>query len=117
MDIEFGNGVPLTEFCLRFVQGMADRMAMSFFKYGAVQDAFPSKIDAVETLKLCLIKYERTGNSEYLMDVANYAMIEFMHPRHKDAHYTPVDAKASAGRQWVGDVDPSQRPNKIERID
>ena len=93
-------GVPETEFCDAFVAGMVSRMALSYFKYGAVADAFPVKVNAIETLKLCLTKYEASGNGEFLIDAANYAMIEFMRPRHPRAHYTPVDSKESAGRAW-----------------
>lgn len=93
-------GVPDTEFSERFVTAMVARMALSFFKYGAVAHGFPAKVNAIETLQLCLQKYADTGNGEYLVDAANYAMIEFMHPRHPDAHYRPVDSKDSAGRAW-----------------
>ena len=102
MRINFPAAVPVSEFCLRFVQGMADRMAVSFCKYGLVADAYPSKVDAIESLKKRLDRYAETGNTEWLMDVANFAMIEFMHPRHPEAHYKPTDAKDSPGRAWSG---------------
>jgi hypothetical protein len=35
--------------------------------------------------------YEESGNTDYLVDVANFAMIEFMHPSHPDASYKPTD--------------------------
>jgi hypothetical protein len=81
-----------------FVQGMRDRMAMSFFKYGAVADAYPHKVNALESLRRRLEKYEETGNTEWLIDAANFAMIEFMRPAHKRAHYKPTDSGESPGR-------------------
>lgn len=106
--------VPNSEYNYQFIQGMLDRMAMSFAKYGLVKDAYPARVDAIESLKQRLEKYARTGNTEFLMDVANFAMIEFAHPKHTDAHFKATDSKESGGRQWVGEVDPSQRSNKPE---
>lgn len=104
-----GN-VPASEFSEPFAQGMADRMAASYCKYGAVADAYPSKVDAIESLKVRLARYEATGNTEWLLDVANFAMIEYMHPRHAAAHYLPTDSEESPGRVWAsGEV--SQQGN------
>lgn len=94
------NGVPDTEFSFKFVKGMQDRMAMSYFKYGAVADAYPKKVDAIGSLKMRLEKYAETGNTEFLIDAANFAMIEFMHPRHPEAFYKPTDSDESPGRAW-----------------
>jgi hypothetical protein len=92
---------------------MADRMMMSFSKYGAVADAFPNRVEAIATLKAKLDEYARTGNTEFLMDVANYAMIEFMHPAHKDAFFEPTDK--SSGRKWIDEVDSSERANTPDK--
>lgn len=35
--------------------------------------------------------YETTGNQEFLVDIANYAMIEFMSPSHPKAHLEMAD--------------------------
>ena len=102
--------VPTTEFCEPFVDGMRKRMAVSFFKYGPVADGFPSKVDAIATLKRCLEKYAATGNTEYLMDAGNYAMIEFMHPRHPQAHFRATDSDESPGR--MGAIGPTQSANR-----
>jgi hypothetical protein len=113
--IKWPAGVPSTEVSQRFLQRMVDRMATSFFKYGAVAQGFPSRVDALATLRRCVEKYEQTGNAEYLVDAANYAMIESMHPRFAGAHFTPLDSKGSAGRHWHGEIDASQRANDPSR--
>jgi len=92
--------VPAPEFSAEFAQGMANAMAMSCCKYGPVADAYPRKVDALASLRLRLDRYEQTGNLEYLIDVANFAMIEFMHPRHPQAHHKAEDSHASPGRVW-----------------
>jgi hypothetical protein len=114
MEIKLANGVPSSEFSEKFAQGMADRMAVSFFKYGYVAEAYPKRVDAIASLKERLRKYEQTGNTEWLMDVANFAMIEYMHPRHEKAHFRATDSKESPGRIWNGEVNPIQEPNRIE---
>lgn len=100
MELRIPDNAPRTEFSLPFVQGMLDRMLISFFKYGPVADAYPDKVNALESLKLRLQKYEETGNTEYLIDASNFAMIEFMRPRHPAAFYKPTDSDQSPGRVW-----------------
>jgi hypothetical protein len=39
-------------------------------------------------------KYKETGNTEFLADVANFAMIEFMFPQHEKKNYKPTDSGA-----------------------
>lgn len=112
--IAWAPGIPETEFSADFAQGMADRMAVSYCKYGRVAEAYPARVDAIASLRRRLEKYEQTGNTEWLIDVANFAMIEFMHPSHKNAHFAATDAKASPGRKWRGEVDASQLPNRIQ---
>jgi hypothetical protein len=114
MEIKMADGVPSSEFSRPFVQGMADRMGVSYCKYGRVAEAYPSRVDAIASLKLRLEKYEQTGNTEWLMDVANFAMIEYMHPRPAQAHFRATDSKESPGRKWHGEVNPLQLGNRIE---
>ena len=75
---------PETEFAPEFPQMMANRMAVSFLKYGPVANGYP----------------------EMLVDAANFALIEFMHPRHPDAYFAATDSDQSPGRTRVdGSVD------------
>ena len=41
--------------------------------------------------------YIKTQNKDYLIDVANFAMLEFLYPAFKNAHYTPTDSDKSPG--------------------
>lgn len=112
--IDFPTGVPTSEFSEAFAQGMAARMAMSYFKYGKVADAYPHKVNALKSLQARIDKYLATGNTEYLMDAANFAMIEYMRPSVAGAYFKATDASGSPGRAWNGEVDPNQLPNKVE---
>jgi len=101
------NHLPSTEWSETFLQGMLDRMAISFHKYGAVADAYPHKYDAIGSMRDRLQLYIRgdekkgikPGNTEYLMDAANFLMIEAMHPRHESAHFEGTDETGSPGRR------------------
>ena len=131
---------PETEVSREFLQGIADRMAMSWFKYGNVADAYPKKVNAIESLMLRLVRYmgvdrfraaaesvlakmERvdqephrraSNNTEYLIDAGNFAMIEFMRPSIEGAFYEPTDSNGSPGRVGVfGTI--SQSSNDFER--
>lgn len=92
---------PSTEYSKQFLQGMVDRMSVSYYKYGKVADAVPFQVDALRSLKIRIDKYLETGNTEFLMDAANFAMMEFMHPHLPEAHFTPTDADGSPGRRAV----------------
>jgi hypothetical protein len=111
MTLKLSPVVPSSEYSEKFLQMMLNRMGASYFKYGAVADGFPDKINALRCVELRLKTYTETGNTEFLIDAANFLMIEFMRPRHPKAHFKPTDSQESPGRVWDGDIDPSQRPN------
>jgi hypothetical protein len=92
--LTLNGGVP-SEVSPDFLQGMIDRMAVSFHKYGPVKE---STSDAIASLRKRLDRYEEDGNTEWLMDIGNFAMIEFMKPGHPNAHYRPTDSHESPGR-------------------
>lgn len=92
------NACPPTEYDTQFFEHMVESMAVSYHKYGAIADAYPDKVDAMSSLRQRLWDYGKTGNMDYLIDIANFAMIEFMRPKHPDAHYEPGDSDSSPGR-------------------
>lgn len=99
-----------TEFSSTFVEGMQNRMIVSFHKYGFVKDA-AGKTDFIKSLQKRLDKYAEDGNTEWLMDVGNFAMIEFMFPAHPKAHFRATDSHESPGC-FV--PDPDAYPDEIE---
>ena len=110
--LRWPKGAPRTEYCQKFLQGMLNRVAQAFFKYGAMADAYPQKVNAIESLEKRLAKYKTDHNTEWLMDVGNFAMIEFKHPAHADASFRATTSKESPGRKWHGEVDANARGNK-----
>ena len=90
-------GVPATEFDPEFVVRMMAAMMVSFHKYGRVADAYPLKFSAADDVRARMSKYRQTGNKHYLVDAANFAMIEAMHPG-RAAEWAGNDAADSPGR-------------------
>jgi len=80
-----------------FVQKMRNRIVTSHYKYGWMEDTYPELADAIASLEERLELFKKTGNTEHLVDVANFAMIEFMFPRHPNAHFVGTDSDKSPG--------------------
>lgn len=87
---------PLSEFSSEFAQAMANRMAVSFHKYGPAADA--GDVDCLYSANLRIAKYLDTGNTEWLVDAANFLMMEFM--RHPGA-FRATDSDESPGRARI----------------
>ncbi len=88
-----------TEFSEEFVQGMRDRMVVSYYKYGPVAAAYPHKVSAIASLQDRIRKYAETKNTEFLIDAANFALIEFMNPSLEGAFFAGTDDDQSPGRR------------------
>lgn len=82
---------------LQFMQGMMDRMGVSFHKYGHLADNVPAKRTGLDNMQQRIDKYRETGNTEWLMDAANYCLIEFLRPSVPDAHFRSTDSDESPG--------------------
>ena len=102
LEVQWVDQVPGSEFSLPFIQHMANSMGVSFFKYGKVTDA-KGRVDILASLKKRLDEYERSGNTEWLVDVANFAMMEFMVPSIPGAYFEGTDSSESPGRKFVDD--------------
>lgn len=86
------------EYSERFDELRKNRVKTSFYKYGSAAENYGKGfVNAVGSLEKCLDKYKDTGNTEYLCDLANYAMFEFMYPQHMRGHFRATDSSESAG--------------------
>ena len=79
-------------------------MIASYFKYGPMRDNYEKHkcMDAIGNIEKRLEKYKETGNTEFLADLANFAMIEFMYPQKEGARYQPTDGTNLGKRTTVG---------------
>lgn len=86
------------EYSARFDELRRNRVETSYFKYGSAKQNFSTgNVNALKTMKLCVEKYKETGNTEFLVDGANYLMFEFMYPQHGKAHFRATESSESAG--------------------
>jgi len=76
-----------TEFNYGFIKLCANRMIQGRFRYGSLRK---SKVDYLYIEKFIrnrLRAFMETGNSEFLCDISNAAMIEFTNKTHPDWHF------------------------------
>lgn len=88
------NDILRTEYSQRFDEIRKNIMVASYYKYGPMHENYKDFkcMDAIGNIRKRLEKYEETGNTEFLADVANFAMIEFMYPSIEGARYQPTDS-------------------------
>jgi hypothetical protein len=91
------------------LQGMANRMAMSHFKYGVMAKNVAKGCDDMKGGRERLWMYDgvgepstrgkegNTGNTENLLDAANFFVIEYLFPRHPDPHFKAQTTEESPG--------------------
>lgn len=76
-----------------FIYKMHNRVKMSHYKYE--EDLFSAKSnpvnfrDELKNARYRMMLYENTGNSEYLIDAANFLMFEYMEMNGK---FIPTDS-------------------------
>jgi hypothetical protein len=98
------ESIPRSQFNRDFLQGMLNRVAMSYHTYGDSKNN-RGKVNWLASLRMRLAKYRKTHNTEYLIDAANYAMLEFMYPNDRRAFFKATDSSGSPGAKLLtGDV-------------
>lgn len=80
-----------------FIQGMKNRLIMSHYKYGRADKTYPELAQALKCIKERVELYEKTKNTEFLIDAANFCMLEYMHPCIEGAKFEPTDSDKSPG--------------------
>jgi hypothetical protein len=91
------NQILKQEYSTEFDKLRQNRVLMSFYKYGPVRDNYNTgRVDAIGSLERALEKFKKTKNTEYLVDVANYAMFRYMFPMPGE-FFKPTESKDTAG--------------------
>lgn len=83
-----------TQWDSTFEQYMRNRLAMGYFRYGSLRSIERKKMNLnhIGSAKKRLDKYLETGNQEYLVDVANLCMVEFIIPScHSNPYFNTID--------------------------
>lgn len=89
------------DYSSRFDEIRKNLVLQSHFKYGKASRNFSTgNVDALGCMKKCLAKFEETGNTEYLADLANYCMFRYMWPQGKE-YFKHTDSNESAGIEGI----------------
>lgn len=81
-----------------FLQYMFNRLLMGRLRYGPKTEG-SVKYDLIDAIKAKLNIYETTGNTEMLVDIGNYAMLEFRFGNHPKKHFEAHDDVAHAKKK------------------
>lgn len=83
----------VTEWSDKFEQLMRNRLIMGALRYGRMIVPRPKGITQyhLDFLRKRLDTYERTGNTEMLVDVANVCLVEFEIGDHPDKHFKALE--------------------------
>lgn len=79
-----------TEFNHAFIRLMQNRLIIGAFRYGRFGPA-KADYDLLAGIEKKIVEYRTTGNTEALVDAANYCLLEFTYPHHPNAHFRPMD--------------------------
>jgi hypothetical protein len=80
-----------TEWSATFEALMRNRLLVGRFRYGRMDDDNKGDYDHIGSIKRRISVYEKTGNMELLVDVANLCLVEFIHCRHPHRHFAAQD--------------------------
>jgi len=66
-------------------------MIMGGLRYGVLGEPGKPEYDRIQSIRRRLDAYEKTGNAEHLIDIANEACCEFEEPTHEKYHWETQD--------------------------
>ena len=76
------DGILKTDYSKTFDDKRKALVCQSYYKYGKASKNFSTgNVDALGCIEKCLEKFKETKNTEYLLDLANYAMFRYMWPQ------------------------------------
>lgn len=68
---------------------MRNRLIFGAYRYGKMR--CKPDYDYIDSLLDRAKKYLKDGNQEYLVDIANFAMLEFVDGKHSNKHFKTID--------------------------
>lgn len=85
------ESLKLSEWDDHFEQLMRNRLVMGAIRYGRIGVVGKPQYDRVTSMIKRLQKYADNGNKEFLVDVANLCLLEFVECNHSKQHFHAVD--------------------------
>ena len=97
--LRWPSSIPLDHLSVEFLQGMVDRMAFGYHNYGHSRIGFqnPGNHSTMKCMELRHKEFKRTKNTEFLMDEANYCMLEHMYHQTPGAFFRATTKEESPG--------------------
>ena len=80
-----------TEWSVDFERLMRNRLTMGAVRYGRLGAAGKPQYDRVASIEKRLAAYVATENTEYLVDIANLCLCEFVEGAHPLKHFASID--------------------------
>lgn len=85
------DGLERSEWSPTFERLMRNRLIMGALRYGLLHDPNKRRWDRVGSIRKRLEGYAATGNTEFLVDIANLCLLEFEEGVHPLKHFRGVD--------------------------
>lgn len=89
-----------TEWNSEFEKLMRNRLIMGAMRYGSLGGAGKGQHDRLSAIIEKAKAYRETGNDELLVDIANYALVEFVEGYHPMKHFAATDDQGHAKVKW-----------------
>lgn len=80
-----------SEWSPRFEELMRNRLVMGAMRYGLLHAPGKPSYDRTKGMVKRLEQYRQTGNTEFLVDLANLALLEFEEGKHPNKHWAPAE--------------------------
>lgn len=80
-----------TEWSKDFEQLMRNRLIMGAIRYGRIGVNGKPQYDRIPSMIKRLQRYSENGNKEFLVDVANLCLLEFVECNHPHQHFHAID--------------------------
>jgi hypothetical protein len=80
-----------SEWSEEFERGMRYRLIIGAFRYGRLREPNKPQYDRVSDIKNRIVRYEKDGNLEHLIDIANICLCEFVEGDHPKRHFKSQD--------------------------
>jgi len=80
-----------TEWSNNFERLMRNRLIMGALRYGKLHAENKPQYNRIESIIKRARKYTDTGNKEFLVDMANFCLLEFEECKHINAHFSSID--------------------------
>jgi len=81
----------ISEWSNKFEKLMRNRLIMGAIRYGKLGEPGKPNYDRIESIIKRAKKFNETGNTEFLVDIANLALVEFVEGRHPKKHFKAID--------------------------